>query len=162
MLKYSFSNREKVMLALLAFILLGLLWYKVIFSGVQEQLDSIASQQATAEDAITLDIARIQRQQQMQNRIDSYKAQGVEPRELPAYDNLSSVMAELNGILSQASTYSLSFDQLAWTDDGLVSRGASLTFSCGSYAQAKSILVALYSGTYPCQIDSLSLSDGTA
>ena len=161
MLKYTFSNREKFMLAALAFVLLGLLWYRLVFSGVQDRLSAIASEQATAEDTITLDMSRLQRQQQMQTRIEQYKAQGVQPKELPAYDNLALVMAELNSVLGRASTYSLNFDQLSWTDDGYVSRGASLTFTCNSYNEAKEILTALYSGSFPCQIDSLALSDAT-
>ena len=160
--KYTFSNREKIMLAVLLVIAVGLLWYRFVFVSVNDQVAQIQSEQQTAEDTITIDQTRLKRKDQIEATLAAYKAQGIEPLKLPEYDNLKNVMAELRTVLGAASSYTLSFDDLYWTDQGLIARGASLSFECASYDEAKALLQNIYSGSYPSMIDSLQLTDDTA
>jgi Tfp pilus assembly protein PilO len=153
--KYTFSNREKIMLIFLLVIGAGLLWYRFVFVSVNDQVTQLQSEQQTAEDTIKIDQTRLQRKGQIEAALASYKERGIEPLKLPEYDNLKNVMAELRTVLSAASSYTLTFDDLYWTEQGLIARGASLSFQCGSYDEAKAILRNIYSGTYPSMIDSL-------
>ena len=161
MLKYTFSNREKALIAILAFVLLGVFWYQFVFRGVQDQVASIESQIAAAQDQIPVDQALIQRKSQMEASVAQFKAQGFQPQVIPAYDNASAVMDQLYGVLNTSNAYNLNFDELAWTDEGQIARGVTLSFGANSYAEAKNVLMQLYQGDYPCQIDSLAIVDNS-
>lgn len=160
-MKYTFSNREKVLVAVLGVILVAALWYRFVFVSVNDRLTEIQSQEATAADTITMDTARLQRRQQMLDAIAEFKAQGIEKRTVPAYNNLENVMDQLHAALAAAASYDIAFDDLVWTSDGLIARGVSLTYAAGDYNVAKSILVSLYGGAFPCQVDSLALTDSS-
>lgn len=160
--KYTFSNREKVMLALLIIIAGGLLWYRFVFLSVSDQITQIQGEQQTAEESIVIAQSRLQRKAQIEAALAAYKAQGIEPLALPEYDNLKNDMSELRNILASARSYTLTFDDLYWTEQGLIARGASVSYECGSYEEAKAILVSIYSGSYPCMIDSLQLTDDSS
>ena len=122
--KYTFSNREKVMLALLIIIAGGLLWYRFVFLSVSDQITQIQGEQQTAEESIVIAQSRLQRKAQIEAALAAYKAQGIEPLALPEYDNLKNDMSELRNILASARSYTLTFDDLYWTEQGLIARGA--------------------------------------
>lgn len=162
MLTYTFSKREKVMLVVLACILVIVAWYLLVFQNVNNQISSLNSQIATVQDQTTLDSAKLAQMNTMQKVIDENKAKGVKAVSLPTYDNVQALMAALNTTLSSTNNYSLTFDNLDRSDSKLVKRGVTMTFGCNSYADAKTIIIAIKQGAYPCTIDSVSMTDNTA
>ena len=158
MLKYSFSTREKTLIAIFAVIILALLWYVLIFQGVNEQAQKLDSEIATAKETITIDTAKLTQQKNMQDAIDRYVASGAKVVETPKYDNIQNVMDQLNSILASTTSYTISFDDIESKDGDTVARGVSLTFGCGSYEEAVGILTSFARGDYPCRINECSIS----
>jgi cell division protein FtsL len=161
MLTYTFSKREKVMLAALACILVLVAWYMLVFQNVNNQVSSLNSQIATVQDQTTVDSAKLAQMNTMQKAIDDSKAKGLKATALPTYDNVQALMASLNTTLASTNNYSLAFDNLDRSESKLVKRGVTMTFGCNSYADAKTIITAIKQGTYPCTIDSVSMTDNT-
>jgi uncharacterized protein YxeA len=161
MLDYTFSKREKVLLVILALIAIGILYYQVIYRNVQDQLDSLNSQISEAQDETVTATAKLSKMKTMQAAIDSYKAAGLKATEMPSYDNITPLMAELNTTLASSSDYTLSFDDVD-TSSTTVERGVDLTFGASSYASARSILDSLLQGSYPCSLDEFTITDNSA
>jgi|GEM_PF-526094 hypothetical protein len=162
MLTYTFSKREKVLLVILAVILLAVVYYRFIFVAVNDQVDSLESQIAATEDQITVDTAKSLELKSMQAAIEDYQAAGRSQIVMPAYDNITPLMASLNGTLAGTNNFSLSFDELDGSESGLVKRGVTLDFTCADYATARSVIDALAKGQYPCSIESVSITDNVA
>ena len=78
---------------------------------------------------------------------------------LAPYDNLQAVMFELHGILDQTREYSLSFGTVD-TEQAIVRRSISLTFTSGSYEEAKSVLQQLNDSAFRCMLSDVSISLG--
>ena len=76
MLKYTFSTREKALIVILAVIVLALLWYTLIFQNIDNQVKTVESDIATAQDKLAVDNAKLAQQKNMQDAIDRYVASG--------------------------------------------------------------------------------------
>lgn len=161
MLKYTFSKREKVLLVVLACILVLVAWYTLVYQNVNNQITSLNSQIATAQDQAAVDAAKVLQMNSMQKAIDENKAKGVKATALPTYDNVQALMAALSTTLAPTDNYSLKFDNLDWSESDMVKRGVTLSFGCNSYMAAKAVVTAIEQGAYPCTIDSVSMTDNT-
>ena len=163
MLTYSLSRREKALLLALAIILVGLAWFVFVFQRTTNQITEIESEIAAADTQVTAAETRVTRMHAMQATIDKYKAAGVSPTTVPTFDNMTPLMAELNGIMGMTSTYTLAFDDLdTETSTEYVLRGVTVDFGCDSFVTAENVIRALAKGHYPCSIDSVQITDGTA
>lgn len=162
MLTYTFSKREKALLVVLAVILLAIVYYRFVFVAVNDQVDSLEGQIAQTEDQITVDTAKSLELKSMQAAIEDYEAAGRSQTTMPAYDNITPLMATLNGTLSVTNNFSLAFDELDGSETGLVKRGVTLDFTCADYATARGVIDALAQGRYPCSIESVSITDNVA
>lgn len=174
MLTYTFSQREKIMIALLAVVLIAVLWYKFIFEGVQSQLSSLDVEIANAQDELVISNYKVANIKQIEGRLERYRNSGASMKVMPTYDNIRPLSASLNATLQAATTYTLRFDEIgsgskdssggegaAATSNDAVQRGVTLSFDCDSYATVRTILSALVEGEFPCTIDSLSITDNT-
>lgn len=162
MLTYTFSKREKVLLAVLAVILVIVAWYVLVYQNVNNQITSLNSQIADVQTQTTTDTAKVAQMNTMQRAIDDNKAKGVKPSVLPAYDNVQPLMASLNTILAGTNNYQMKFDNLDWSQGNVVQRGVTITFGCNDYASAKNVVTSLEKGAYPCNVDTVSITDNTA
>lgn len=184
MLNYTFSKREKAMILGLVVVLIIVLWYRFVFVATQDEMSKIDTQISETQSQIILNQAKLAQQQKMQDDIAKFKLAGMTATEMPAFDNTQPLMAELNGILSATSEYSLKFEDVndpksssskgssSSSSDGssgkstssssnVVKRGVSLTYNCSSYQEARVILNSLVHGRFPCSIDDFSLTDKT-
>ena len=162
MISYTFSKREKALLLGLAFVLVAIAWYMLVFQRATDEINRAQSQISVIQTQIAQESARVTQMNQMKREIEESKAAGVTPVAIPAYDNLRPLMDELNDILRMADTYSLTFDEVAEPTDGYVRRGVVVVYSCGSYDGAEAVANALANGKYPCSIDSISIVDGAS
>lgn len=161
MLKYSFSTREKTLIAVFAVIILALLWYVFVFQNIDNQVREVDAKIATAQDKIGIDSAKLAQQQSMQDAIERYQQSGANPVAVPKYDNIQNVMAQLNSVLAGTSNYSMTFEDITTNDAGNIERGVALTFGCSSYDQAVSVLTSLARGQYPCRIEDFTITGGS-
>ena len=77
MLTYTFSAREKFMLAVLAFVGVIIAWYQFVFVNYQNQMNSLESELATVEEEILLSQSRAEALHKMKAKVEEYKAQGI-------------------------------------------------------------------------------------
>lgn len=160
MLTYTFSAREKFMLAVLAFVGVIIAWYQFVFVNYQNRMNSLESELATVEEEILLSQSRAEALHKMKAAVEQYKAQGIDPMLLPSFDNTKNLMAYLNGVLASSTGYSMSFDNPAVSeDDGSVHRTGTITYTADSYKSARSIAEAIARGPYACQVTALSITD---
>lgn len=160
MLTYTFSTREKVLLALLAFVAIIIAWYQLVFVNIQNQVNTLNSEIAAAQDEFTMNQSRAAAMTSMKNAIEDYEAKGFAPVHLPNFDNTQNLMAYLNGVLATSTEYSMSFDNPELSeDDGTVHRVGTITYGTTSYEEARSIAQNIARGPYPCQIDALQIAD---
>ena len=163
MLTYTFSRREKMMILGLVIVLLALAWYMLVFQRTTDEINRIESEISTTQSEITVASTKVTKMNAMQKAIDEYKAAGVDATPMPHFNNLTALMSELNAVLAATDTYTLSFDALdTKTSNEYVLRGVRADFGCGSLADAEAIIGTLANGSYPCSIDSVAITDGTA
>ena len=162
MFKYTFSMREKVLLVIFAVIVLALLWYVFIFQDIDNQVQRIDGEIATAQETLTIDNAKLVQKKKMEDAIARYAASGARITEVPKYDNIQNVMNQLNVVLAGTANYSMTFDQIEPGNSNTIERGVTLTFGCGSYTEAVGILTSLARGEYPCRINDCSISDNAS
>lgn len=163
MLTYSFSRREKALLLVLAVILLFLAWFVFVFQRTADEINRIDNEISVVDTQTTVASTQVKRMNAMQEAISKYKAAGVSPTPVPAFDNMTPLMTELNAIMAGTTTYTLSFDDLDTdTSSDYVLRGVTADFGCNSVSEAELVVTALAKGAYPCSIDSVSISDSTA
>ena len=67
-------------------------------------------------------------------------------------------MFELNGVLSSAEEYSLSFGTVDAEQTPVIRRRISLSFTAPDYGSARQILQQLHDGAYRCMLDDLRLT----
>lgn len=159
MLTYTFSKREKIMLAILAVLLIAIGWFELVYVNTSEQIRSIESQIEATNDSITIEQTRLAKKQEMEKVIEKRKAEGAKATPIPEYDNIRPLMAELNNVMSKAENYTLSFDALDTESTEYVLRGIGMQFGCSSYAAAEEIVALIADGSYPCIVDAVNISD---
>jgi len=162
MLTYTFSPREKVLLAVLAFVGVLVAWYQFVFVPFQNQISALDAEIATVQDEIVVSQSRAKALESMKSMVEEYRDKGIDPLLIPKYDNTKNLMAYLNGVLASSKGYSMTFDNPEISeDDGMVHRVGTITFDADSYDSARSIAQAIARGPYPCQVEALGITDGT-
>lgn len=163
MITYKLSRREKALLLALAIVLVAIAWFVLVYQNTAGQIAHLDSQISMTETSIQVDTARVSQLESMRAVIEERKASGAKVAQVPEYDNLQALMAELNRVMGAASSYTLSFDELdREVSSEYVRRGVGISFSTESYSKAESLIKSLANGTYPCIIDSASITDNGA
>lgn len=163
MLTYSLSRREKALLLVLAIVLLVIVWFVFVFQRTTNEVASLESKIAAVDSEKATLSTQVDRMHAMQATIEKYKAQGVAATPVPTFDNMTALMGELNGIMAQTTSYTLSFDDLdTETSSEYILRGVTANYSCESFSDAEDVVSALAKGTFPCSIDSVSITDSSA
>lgn len=156
-MKRQFSTREKVLLAVLALLLLGCVYYILVARPVQDTLLDAAQRQSAAESELTVASARLEQMHQMQAALDGL-AQTAEA-DVPDYDNAQNVVNLLNQAMALSDEYSLSFQPVTMSG-AIATRAIDMSFTCADYGTSKQILRTLLDSPYRCRVTSVSLSCG--
>lgn len=160
-MKRSFTSREKVMMLILLILMLGVGYGKFYHVPLAARTADVEARLAETTDSIMIENIRYQRMQEMQAELEHQnEAQLGADSIIPAFNNIESVMVQLDAILSQSDEYSLSFSPLSSIseDDRLVLRPIQMTFQAKNYSVAKKILSDLKGCPYRCSISNISLS----
>lgn len=151
--------REWVLLGVLA-LLVGVSGYVMLFyMPVTAQRDSALGEAEVCQLELEAVQLRLEEKRRMERELEEIFSQPGEPLGLAPYDNLQPVMMELHTILNGAEDYSLSFGTVN-TEEPIVRRSISLSYTAGSYAAAREILQRLHDSAYRCMLDSVSVSVG--
>ena len=158
MLTYTFSQREKLLLGMLAIVVVAIVWFVFVYQGTTNTIARLDSEIAEVSAQVQADEARVNLLTSMKQTIEQRKAEGAKTTPMPEYDNVRPLMAELNNIMAEASTYTLTFDALDRSDDTYAARGVRIDYTSPSYDDAEKIVRELAGGKYPCRIDSVAIS----
>ena len=138
-----FTKKEKILLLVCTAMMLGIFYYQVVWKSTSQIMETYNVE--TLEEQLLLAQAKATKMLEMENFLEEYKGQA---RGIVAdYNNLQNEITELNGILAEAYTYQLDFED-ATTDGSIVRRNVHITFQTGDYDTAKSIIQALKDSRY--------------
>ena len=146
----SFTLAEKVLIAVLALILLGLVYYRFVDQVVRETIsnnEAEAQMLQTQMDAIQ---ARLVRLNSVKKEMDKLN-EGGNLSYLASYNNSKEEVAFLNDILADTLKYSISFANVTRNGD-LIRRSFTLQYTCGSYKAAQDIIMKLCTGKNRCLV----------
>ncbi len=157
----SFTTREKILLVVLAFLVIGIGYFKLLLEPINDQITEYQLNMEAEESEIISNTAILNRMQRMQEELQTIYASG-DAKPLPSYDNSDRMLVELNTILSRASDYSLNFGTPAALADStyIVRRPISLEFTADSYETARGIIDDLHDSDNINQISDLSIVFG--
>ena len=153
-----FTLREKLLLLVLSLIMLGIFYYMVVFSPLTREIAQNQAAQAAAQDEIALESVKAEQKKEMLAEVEAQ--QGTMQGEILPYNNLTSEINELYGILAGASSYNLSFSE-AVCSGTIVRRDISVSFQADSFEGASQIIRQMQDSKYRCIVKDVSLSAGT-
>lgn len=155
MMSRKFTAREKVLLLVLALLLLICGYWMALWQPTAAAVERARLREETAQDQIVVEEAMLGKLTQMRQALDGLN-QDTEQSEIAAYDNMQNVVRILNDALSRSQSYNLIFSPVTF-DGNLASRTIDMTFTCGSYDDARAILKTLDQGPYRCRITALTM-----
>lgn len=106
-MKHVFTNREKILLVILAVLLIAVGYWKLILTPINDSIDALRQQTASEQDALIQDSARAAHLTQMKAELETLLSDP-NARPLPDFDNSEKLLVELNTILS-GTDYTLNF-----------------------------------------------------
>lgn len=157
MLTYTFSRREKVLIAVFALLLVTIGWYQLVYINTTEQIHMLNSKIETVELDISTSKTKLAKKKEMELVIKQKIAEGAKTTPIPVYDNIKPLMAEMDTIMAKAASYTLQFESLETESGEYIQRGVTMHFTCGTYEEAEKIMQEIIEGPYPCYIDSVDI-----
>lgn len=151
----AFTQREKVLLLVLAVLIIVIGYVKLILQPINEEIESYESLTMEEQTAFSANQIKAARMNLMEKEIEKAKAKGVR-REVPAYDNSSNLLPGLYQIMESSVDYSLDFGELVY-DGNVVQRPVEMTFQARTYKQARAIIDKLYKSGYAMQITDVNI-----
>ena len=147
-----FTRKEKILLLVCTAMMLGIFYYQVVWKSTSQIMETYNVE--TLEEELLLAQAKATKMLEMENFLEEYKGQA---RGIVAdYNNLQNEITELNGILADAYTYQLDFED-ATTDGSIVRRNVHITFQTGDYDTAKNIIQALKDSRYKSLVRDINI-----
>lgn len=153
----AFTTREKVLLVILAVLIIGIGYFKLLLEPINTSIENYQNMTASEQDEILVNTALLQKKKQMETELEELFASG-DPTPIPVYDNSGKLLVELHRILDKSLDYSLNFSGVSTMDvEYLVRRPVSLTFQASTYAQARAIIDELHDSDNVNCISDLSM-----
>ena len=153
-----FRTGEKVLIAFLALVLLGLAYYWLVDKPVREGIEEAHAQRDAIQTDLTVAQAKLMQLQQMQDELDNLGSLDLSSR-MGSYNNSKEELTELNRILSSASSYTVNFSNVTRSGDQ-IRRNFTLSFTASSYNAAKNIIRELRDCPLRCVLGNISYSGG--
>lgn len=146
----NFSTKEKVLMVLMAVLLIGLVYYKFVYTRINQAADKARAEVESLQNDLDVAQIRVARIKKMENEMDGYQKTGLVSK-MGSYNNSKMETAFLNTVLAGASDYSISFDEVT-RDGDLIRRNFSLQYKTPTYDEAEKIMQELTTGEYRCLI----------
>ena len=151
------SKREKILLAVLVVIIIGVCWYKFIYEPVNNQIAQLNNDLNTEQSDLTVLLPKIKQKNEMKKAVEEIKASG-SVEKIPVYDNSKELMVALNKVMSKADSYTINFGQ-AGRDGYIFIHKILISFTTRGYKQARQIIDQLTTETFVNQISDVSFSN---
>lgn len=150
------SKREKVLLVVLIVIIIGVSYYKFVYEPINSQIDRMNSDREREQTELTTLLPKIKLKNEMQATVDKIKAQGAAER-IPVYDNSKELMVALNKVMSAAESYTINFGE-ADRDGYIFIHKILISFTAGTYKEARQIIQNLTTETFVNQISDINVT----
>ena len=149
-LSRDFTMREKILLLALAVLIIGIGYYKFIDEPVRSTIANAKAEEANLQvelEAVQAKVAALKKMEfQLENMTSSDKDY------MPSYNNRKAEIKQLNDILQNAQSYSVTFDSIT-REGNQIRRNFTLQFTTNRYTSAESILDRLDDGPYRCKLN---------
>lgn len=155
-LNRSFSAREKVLLLILAIVVVVGAYYFLVVKNVADTLAANQTELEEVQAQIDAQTALAQARTRMESEL-SELGDGQSLPEVAVYDNIRNELNELNGLMSSAASYDLTFDQPR-LDGDLVRRDVKVSFTVPDYRSALDMVSKLENGSYRCLVNDFTLT----
>ena len=153
-----FTRTEKLLIAVLALILLGLFYYQFVDKNVREAITSAESEARMLQTELDAIQARVIQVQSIKSTMDQLEAEG-RLSWMGSYNNSKEEVAFLNGILASALKYSVSFAEVTRSGDQ-IRRSFTLEYQTPDYQSAQDIVAALCEGKNRCLVGDVNCTIG--
>lgn len=150
------TRREKILLLIFTLSLMALGYFKLFYEPLKAQITELQTNRQTEETQIAALQPRVLQIRNMEAVIADAKASG-DAKAVPPYNNERHVIRELNDILAETRQYSLSFGGLS-QGDYIISRPVQMSFTTGTYAEARQTIDRLTNSALINQISDVSIS----
>ena len=149
-----FTRTEKILIAVLVLILLGLFYYQFVDKTVRASITNAQSEAGMLEAELTAAQARLGAAQKVKNSMDELEASG-QLSWMGSYNNSKAEVAFLNSILADTLQYSVTFNNVTRAGDQ-IRRSFTLEYRTESYASAHEIMARLCLSHDRCLISDAS------
>ncbi|MCR4673424.1 MAG: type II secretion system protein M [Lachnospiraceae bacterium] len=151
-LSKDFTQREKILLVILAILLVLVFYYYAVDMPLRNQEESLKSQKDMLETEVDVAEAKVAEYEKMEALLLTMDEN--DPR-MESYNNRTNEINFLNDLLAGTQAYSLAFSPVT-VDGNQVRREFTLTYTCSSYEAAMDILEKLNDCKYRCLISDVS------
>jgi len=155
-LSRDFTNKEKLLLAVLALILLGLMYYQFVDKAVRSSIANSEAEAAQFQTELDAAQARLMRLTQVQNSLTALQEAG-NMAYMPSYNANKEELAFLNSILADTLQYSVSFANVTRTGTQ-IRRSFTLQYVTQDYESAQRIVTQLLEGKNRCLVGDMNCS----
>lgn len=154
MKKPKLTARETVMLVFLIVLLIGAIYYMGFLTPLNNEIASITAETETLQTQIDSQQEKLDQLNAMKLKVQEIEALPEdEISEMPPYDNIVPVLADLDSYLrTYSDNYNLNHTDPEPSDDGTYRRVIGLSMTCASLDDAYDIMVEVTSGRWRCQI----------
>ena len=97
----AFTTREKVLLVILAVLIIGIGYFKLLLEPINTSIENYRNMTASEQDEILVNTALLQKKKQMETELEELFASG-DPTPIPVYDNSGNLLVELHRILDKS------------------------------------------------------------
>ena len=158
-MRRAFTTREKVLLVILALMLIGIGYFKLLLEPINDQISQYQLDTATEQDEVVQNTVLLTKMREMEKELEEIKASG-DAKPLPNYDNSDAMLTELNTILSASGDYSLTFGSTYQLEESsyIMCRPVSFTFNASSYEVARSIIDELHASANINQTSDMTIT----
>ena len=158
-----FTRTEKLLIALLALILLGLMYYQFVHVPVSTTITNDETEKQMLQTQIEAAQQRAAALRSLQNKLDQMAAEG-KLSYMGSYNNAKTEVAFLNDLLADTLTYSIEFANVTRSGDQ-IRRSFKLRYQTVGFRTAREILERLNDAENRCVVGDVKCSiagDGTA
>ena len=151
-----FTRTEKILIAVLTLILLGLVYYQFVEKTVRSSITNAQSEASMLQTELDAAQARLAAAQNIKNSMDELEASG-QKSWMGSYNNSKAEVTFLNAILADTLQYSVTFANVTRAGDQ-IRRSFTLEYRTDSYASAHEIMARLSQSHDRCIVSDASCS----
>lgn len=155
-----FTNTEKILIAVLALVLIGLVYYQFVQRPVSEATNKYNNEAQNLEIEIDAAQQRAAKLNNLQNTLDELEAKG-KLSYMGSYNNSKPEVRFLNDLLADTLTYSIDFSSVTRKGDQ-IRRSFKLKYQTGGFRKARDILVNLQQGENRCLVSDVKCGISTS